>query len=97
MKKIVIVEDEESIREELKALLLNASYEVEVVEDFKDVLGGLLKIDCDLILLDINIPNMNGEVLLKEYRKQKDTPIIMVTSRSSETDEVLSMGYGADD
>lgn len=97
MKKILIVEDEASIREELKSLLINASYEVETIEDFTNVLEQLLKIDCDLILLDINIPNMNGEVLLKEYRKVKETPIIMVTSRSSETDEVLSIGYGADD
>lgn len=97
MKKILVVEDEASIREELKSLLINASYEVETIEDFTNVLEQLLKIDCDLILLDINIPNMNGEVLLKEYRKVKETPIIMVTSRSSETDEVLSIGYGADD
>ena len=97
MKKILVVEDETSIREELKSLLLNASYEIETIEDFTNVLEQLLKIDCDLILLDINIPNMNGEVLLKEYRKGKETPIIMVTSRSSETDEVLSIGYGADD
>lgn len=97
MKKILIVEDEVSIREELKSLLLNASYEVETIEDFTNVLEQLLKIDCDLILLDINIPNMNGEILLKEFRKEKETPIIMVTSRSSETDEVLSIGYGADD
>ena len=97
MKKILVVEDEASIREELKSLLLNASYEVETIEDFTNVLEQLLKIECDLILLDINIPNMNGEVLLKEYRKVKETPIIMVTSRSSEADEVLSIGYGADD
>ena len=97
MKKILIVEDEPSIREELKSLLLNASYEVETINDFTNVLEQLLKIDCDLILLDINIPNMNGEVLLKEFRKEKETPIIMVTSRSSETDEVLSIGYGAND
>ena len=97
MKKILVVEDEAAIREELKSLLINASYEVETIEDFTNVLEQLLKIDCDLILLDINIPNMNGEVLLKEYRKVKETPIIMVTSRSSETDEVLSIGYGADD
>ena len=51
----------------------------------------------DLILMDINIPNLNGEQLLKEIRRESDIPVIMVTSRTSETDEVLSMSYGADD
>ena len=97
MKKILIIEDEKSIREELKSLLENASYGVITIENFENLLDQMLKIECDLILLDINIPYMNGEMLLKEYRKRKETPIIMVTSRSSETDGVLSMGYGADD
>ena len=48
-------------------------------------------------MLDINIPGINGEMLLREIRKTSDVPIIMVTSRTGETDEVLSMSYGADD
>ena len=51
----------------------------------------------DLVLLDINIPNENGEYLLKEIRKTSNVPIIMVTSRNTELDEVVSMSYGADD
>ena len=50
-----------------------------------------------MILLDINIPVCNGEMLLKDLRKESDVPVIMVTSRSGEADEVLSMSYGADD
>ena len=50
-----------------------------------------------MLLLDINLPKMNGETLLKEFRKQSNIPVIMVTSRIGETDEVLSMSYGADD
>ena len=95
--RILVIEDESSIREELCSLLKNAGYEVKTIENFTNVLEQIIKIDADLLLLDINLPNMNGEFLLKEYRKQKDTPVIMVTSRNSETDEVLSMGYGADD
>ena len=53
--------------------------------------------NADLLLLDINIPGINGEMLLREIRKTSDVPIIMVTSRTGETDEVLSMSYGADD
>ena len=97
MKTILVIEDESSIREELCSLLKNAGYEVKTIENFTNVLEQIIKIDADLLLLDINLPNMNGEFLLKEYRKQKDAPVIMVTSRNSETDEVLSMGYGADD
>ena len=51
----------------------------------------------DLVLLDINIPELNGELVLRKLRKETDIPVIMVTSRTSESDEVLSMSYGADD
>ena len=47
--------------------------------------------------MDINLPNKNGEILLKEIRKESNVPIIMVTSRVGEVDEVLSISYGADD
>ena len=48
-------------------------------------------------MLDINLPNVNGEILLKEIRKETNIPVIMVTSRVGEVDEVLSISYGADD
>lgn len=97
MSKIFIVEDDKAISTELYELLINSGYEAEVLEDFEHSKDRILESNPDLILMDINIPNLNGELLLKEIRKQTDTPIIMVTSRSSETDEVLSMSYGADD
>ena len=50
-----------------------------------------------MILLDINLPNINGEFLLKEIRKESNIPIIMVTSKDTEADEVISMSIGADD
>ncbi|MCM1314023.1 MAG: response regulator transcription factor [Prevotella sp.] len=97
MNKIYIVEDDRSIRTELAELLNNAGYETECLTDFSDSLQHILESESDLILLDINIPSGNGETLLREIRKKTDTPVIMVTSRTSETDEVLSMSYGADD
>lgn len=97
MKKILIVEDDEMIRNELSDLLKNSGYEAIVLTDFKNVLEEILTILPDLLLLDINIPYMNGETVLKELRKSSNIPIIMVTSRNSELDEVLSMSYGADD
>lgn len=97
MKKILIVEDDFSISKELKELLDNSGYETSILENFQDAKNEILKLMPDLILLDINIPYTNGENLLKELRKETDIPVIMVTSRNNETDEVLSMSYGADD
>lgn len=97
MKKILVIEDEEIIRNELKVLLQNSGYEVKVLEDFENIRDDIRRIKSDLILLDINLPNINGEILLKEIRKMSNVPVIMVTSKNSEVDEVLSMSYGADD
>ncbi len=95
--KILVIEDDKSVRDEMVELLNNASYEVRLIEDFNDTLGQILSINPDLVLLDINIPFMNGEMLLEKLRKVSNVPVIMVTSRNTLSDEVLSMGYGADD
>lgn len=97
MKKILIVEDDLNISKELKKLLDGASYDSIILKDFLSSKEEILKINPDLILLDINIPGLNGETLLKEIRKESNIPIIMVTSKNSLADEVLSMSYGADD
>jgi len=97
LKKILIIEDDVQIRTELKALLENSLYEAIVLEDFSSTLEEILRISPDLVLLDINIPYMNGELLLASLRKRSSVPVIMVTSRNSEADEVLAMSYGADD
>lgn len=97
MKKILIIEDDEAIRSELQKLLANSGYEAQITDTFSNVKEQIGKIKPDLILLDINLPELNGEVILKEIRKESDIPVVMVTSRTSEVDEVLSMSYGADD
>ena len=97
MKKILIVEDDKDISIELKALLENSGYEASILTDFKNASDEILRNEPDLVLLDINIPYMNGEMLLRDLRQKTDVPVIMVTSRDSEADEVLSMSYGADD
>lgn len=97
MKKILIIEDEEIIRNELKTLLENSGYEVVVLENFNNIKEYVKNTKTDLLLLDINLPNANGEMLLKEIRKESNIPIIIVTSRVGEVDEVLSISYGADD
>ena len=97
MHKIMIVEDDESISSELKELLQNSGYEAVVLQDFNNSLNEILRVAPDLLLLDINIPYMKGELLLQSLRKSSNTPVIMVTSTNSETDEALSISYGADD
>ena len=97
MKKILIVEDDISIRKELKNLLDNAGFNGMILEDFENAFEQIKKEHPDLILLDINIPKLNGEMLLQKIRKESNVPIIMVTSKNTEADEVLSMSYGADD
>lgn len=97
MKKILIIEDEKIIRDELKTLLENASYEVSFLDKFNNINNDVKERKPNLILLDINLPNANGELILKEIRKESSVPVIMVTSRALEVDEVLSMSYGADD
>ena len=97
MKKIMIIEDDTIISKELYELLVNADYEALILKDFSNTKEEILKSNIDLILLDINIPYQNGEQLLKEKRKETNIPVIMVTSRANETDEILSISYGADD
>lgn len=97
MKKILIIEDEIKIREELKIFLENNGYLVEIISDFSDVINYINKIKIDLILLDINLPNINGQFICKELRKDNNTPIIMITSKNTELDELISLNYGADD
>ncbi len=97
MKKIMIVEDDEVVRRELEELLQNAGYQPILLKDFMNSKAEILSVNPDLVLLDINIPGLNGEMLLHELRKDSQVPVIMVTSKTSELDEVLSMSYGADD
>ena len=97
MNKVLIIEDEIKLRNELKIFLENNGYEVSTVEDFTNVLETISKIQTDIILMDINLPNINGEFLCKEIRKNNNVPIIMVTSKNTEMDELISINYGADD
>lgn len=96
MQKILIVEDDKKLRHELEIFLNRNGYEVIGLERYDNTLQDIMDINADLILLDINLPNMDGEYLLKEFRKVSDIPVIMITSRNNEMDELLSMHYGAD-
>lgn len=96
MQKILIVEDDEKLRNELQIFLNNNGYKAESLTTFENTINDILKINPDLILLDINLPNCDGEYICKEIRKQSQMPIIIITSRDSELDELISINYGAD-
>lgn len=97
MKRILIVEDDKTISKELSNLLSSSNYEPIELNGFSNSYEEIMSINPDLILLDINLPYLNGEALLSKIRKTSNVPIIMVTSKNAEVDEVLSMSYGADD
>lgn len=97
MKKIVIVEDSEVIREELSTFLSRYGYKVQALTNFENVILDIEKSSADLVLLDINLPIFDGYYICREVRKKSDIPIIVVTSRNSEVDELMSMNLGADD
>lgn len=96
MQKILIVEDDEKLRCELEIFLNNNGYQAECLKKFDNTIHDILEINPNLILLDINLPGVDGEYICKEIRKQSDMGIIIVTSRDNELDELVSINYGAD-
>lgn len=96
MQKILIAEDDEKLRNELEIFLNNNGYQAETLKSFDNTIVDILKINPDLILLDINLPGVDGEYICREIRKQSNMGIIIVTSRDNELDELVSINYGAD-
>ena len=97
MYKILIIEDDIEIREELKILLQNSGYEVETITDFKSIEKQVFEIDSHLILLDINLPEKSGYEICSKIRAKSKIPIIFVTSRNSSMDELKGIMIGGDD
>ena len=96
MQKIFIVEDDKKLRKELETFLTKHGFIAKGLEKFDNTIQDILNENADLILLDINLPYTDGEFVCKEVRKTSDVPIIMVTSRDNEIDELMSLNYGAD-
>ena len=97
MKKILIVEDHKKIRDELCIFLSQNGYECEGPEEFSDIINTILCSMPHLVLLDIGLPVCDGYHICREVRKSSDVPIIVVTSRDTEIDELIAMNLGADD
>ena len=96
MKRILIIEDDEKLRCELETFLNKNGFVATSLNKFDNAVEDILNEKADLLLLDINLPYTDGEFICKEIRKTSNVPIIMVTSRDSEMDELLSLNYGAD-
>lgn len=96
MQKILIVEDDKKLREELETFLKKNGFQAKSLEKFNNTIEDILNESADLVLLDINLPYLDGEYICKEVRKLSNVPIIMVTSRDNEIDELMSLNYGAD-
>lgn len=97
MFKIFIVEDEITIRTELKTLLEKYDYDCQTTDDFTSIISMIEAAQPHLILLDINLPHFDGYHICREIRSRSQVPIMIVTSRNSDIDELMSMNLGADD
>lgn len=97
MFKIIIVEDDKEIREELKILLENSGHKVKLIEDFNNVADKILQENAHLVLLDINLPNKSGYEICSKVRAVSKIPIIFVTSRNNSMDELKGIMLGGDD
>ena len=97
MNKVFIIEDDVKINEQLGSFLKRYGYEVATSFDFENIVDIALEENPKIILLDINLPVFDGYYICKEIRKQSNVPIIVVTSRDTEMDELISMNLGADD
>ena len=97
MFKIIIVEDDKEIREELKILLENSGHQVKLVTDFENVPQKIIDEQAHLVLLDINLPNKSGYEICSKIRTKSNIPIIFVTSRNNSMDELKGIMLGGDD
>ena len=97
MYKIIIVEDDKEIREELTILLKNIGYDVVCITDFENVEKQILEKECHLILLDVNLPVRSGYEICSKIRAKSKVPIIFVTSRNNSMDELNGIMLGGDD
>lgn len=96
-EKILLVDDEERIRKLLNLYLTREGYEITEAGDGREALELALNNDFHCILLDLMMPEMNGIEVAKELRKEKSTPVIMLTAKGEEADRVEGLEVGADD
>ncbi len=95
---VLLVEDDSGLQNYLKELLLDNGYSVQIAGDGIQALNTLKKIQPDIIILDLGLPNMSGETVCREVRKKyPDLPIIILTAKDATSDIVQGLDLGADD
>ena len=94
---ILVVDDQSSVRQLLQEYLTEQGFRVVVATDGQNALYAARHDLPDLILLDIMMPKMDGYQFLRQYRQERQTPVIIITAREEETDAVLGLELGADD
>lgn len=97
MAKIMIVEDDRALRNQVKEMLTDYEYTILAIEDFQHVEEQFKAFQPDLVLLDINLPYYDGNHICRKLRKISNVPIIITSARNSEMDQIFSMEVGADD
>lgn len=97
MIKIIVIEDEVHIREELALLLANEGYSVTVITEFSTAVQQVKDISPELVLLDLGLPHRDGFLLCADIRKVSVVPIVFVTSRDTAMDELKALSLGGDD
>jgi len=96
-KTILVVDDQSNVRQLLQEYLTEQGFNVLTAKDGQNALYTARHTTPDLILLDIMMPRMDGYQFLRQYRQERQTPIIIITAREEETDAVLGLDLGADD
>jgi DNA-binding response OmpR family regulator len=97
MKTILVVDDKASVRQLLQEYLTEQGFHVSAAADGQEAIYEARRVQPDLILLDIMMPRMDGYEFLRQYRKERHTPVIIITAKEEETDAVLGLELGADD
>ncbi|KAJ51381.1 DNA-binding response OmpR family regulator [Clostridium tetanomorphum] len=97
MEKVFIIEDDFTIRNELCTFLNRYGYNCCFSTNFQNIIEETISEKPDIVLLDINLPHFDGYYICREIRKVSQVPIIVVTSRDDELDELMSINLGADD
>ena len=97
MKKVLIIEDEDKIRKIIKTFLEKKSFKIVEVADGKDAIDSFLTEKPDLVILDVMLPHKNGFEICKEIREFGNTPILMLTAKTQDTDEINGFQLGVDD
>jgi two-component system, OmpR family, response regulator len=95
--KILVVDDEGAIRNLIHRFLSKQDYQVEAAEDGKTALATFDSFNPDLVILDVNLPDANGYALCQEMQSRTGVFILMLTSRTDESDKVRAFSQGADD